>query len=141
MNTTKNRSRPHGPHITNGKPRPGGRLARFIATQDPKNAPIHEGDLVYVSVEGQHPRKAVLHAQDYRRLTQSHDGPKLTGSRWFLDEDGYLRAFSRLEKPYKHGLLVAAAILNAKAGDTLDLPADSLDCRLSSMKKVEASRA
>lgn len=135
MNTT-NRSRPNGPHITNGKPRPGGRLDNFIATQDLRNAPITEGDLAFVSVEGQHPRKAVLHRLDFDRLTKDLDGPRLTRSRWWLDEDGYLRAYSRNETPMQHGVLVAAAVLGVKAGDTIEMPSDPFDLRLGKLKKV-----
>lgn len=136
MKAATSRTRSNGPHITNGKPRPGGRLDNFTRKQDPRTAPVHEGDFVYVSVDGQHPRKAVLHAQDFLRITKDMDGPRLTRSRWWLDDDGYLRAFSLHQKPFQHGVLVAAAILGVKAGDTIEVPADPLDLRLDHMQRV-----
>ena len=136
MKASKNRSRLNGTHIINGKPRPGGRLDNFIQKQDPRTAPIHEGDFVYVSVDGEHPRKAVLHAQDFQRITKDRDGPRLTRSRWWLDEDGHLRAFSLHEKPFQHGVLVAAAVLGVKAGDTIEIPSDPLDLRLDQLQRV-----
>jgi hypothetical protein len=132
----KNRSRPNGPRIPNGRPRPGGRLANFIAKQDSSNHPVYGDEMVYVSVEGQHPRKATIGRNDFLRITRDPDGPRLTGSRWWLDEDNMLRAFSLNERPFEHGILVAAALLNAKEGDTLALPADPFDLRLSQIKRV-----
>jgi hypothetical protein len=123
--------------IRNGQPRPGGRLDSFIASQDPRNAPIIEGDLAFVSVEGEHPRKAVLHREDFQRLTKDPSGPRLTRSRWFLDGDGYLRAFSLHDKhKFVEGVLVAAAVLGVKTGDTIEIPADPFDLRLGKLKKV-----
>lgn len=137
MPTTQSQSRQGGPHIRNGKPRAGGRLANFIAKQDTSNHPIFEDGLVYVSVEGQHPRKAVLGEADYLRITSKAPGhPGLTRTRWWLDEDSMLRAYSLGEKHMAHGVLVVAAILGAKEGDTLEVPADPLDLRLSGLRRV-----
>lgn len=138
MKAVTSRSRHNGPHTpTTGKPRPGGRLAKFMAAHDTSNLPIFEDGLVYVSVEGQHPRKAVLGAQDFLRITaRDPSGPWLTRTRWWLDEAGVLRAYSLHEKPMAHGVVVAAAVLGAKEGDVLETPADPLDVRLSQLKRV-----
>jgi hypothetical protein len=122
-----------------GAPRPGGRLAGFAARQDSRNAPVCESGLVYVSVEGQHPRKAVLGVSAYERITaRDPSGPWLTRTRWWLDEQGLLRAFSGHEQPMTHGVLVAAAVLGAHEGDTIETPADPFDLRLSVLRKVPA---
>lgn len=120
-----------------GRPRPGGRLDRFLARQDRTNEPIFEDGLVFVSVEGQHPRKAVLGESAYLRLTsRDPNGPRLTRSRWYLDEDNMLRAYSLHEKPFVAGVLVAAALLGAKEGDTIEIPADPFDVRVSQLRRV-----
>ena len=138
MRATTSRTRSNRPHVpTTGRPSPGGRLAKFMAAHDTSNHPIFEDGLVYVSVEGQHPRKAVLGAQDFLRITaRDPSGPWLTRTRWWLDESGVLRAYSLHEKPMKHGVVVAAAILGAKEGDELETPADPLDVRLSQLKRL-----
>lgn len=122
-----------------GTPRSGGRLAGFVARQDARNAPIYEDGLVYVSVEGQHPRKAVLGASVYERITaRDPSGPWLTRTRWWLDEQGFLRAFSGHEQPMTLGVLVAAAVLGADEGDTIETPVDPFDLRLSVLRKLPA---
>ena len=137
MTLTKNRSRLDGPRITNGRPRPGGALAHFISRQDTRNEPIFEDGLVYVSVEDQHPRKAILNRSDFLRITaRDPGGPRLTRTRWWLDEDGFIRAFSLHDQPMEHGTLVVAAILRAKDGDVLDVPADPFDLRPSQLKRA-----
>lgn len=120
---------------TTGKPQC--RLANFVAKYDPRNRPIFEGELVFVSVEGHHPRKAVLNVADFDRLTSdTPDGPRLTRTRWWLDEDNMLRAYSMNETPMQHGVLVAAAILSAEAGDVLEIPGDPFDLRLDGLRRV-----
>lgn len=92
---------------------------------------------MYVSVDGQHPRKAVLGLGDFLRITaRDPGGPWLTRTRWWLDDDNMLRAYSLHEKPMTHGVLVAAAVVGAKDGDTLELPADPFDVRLSQIKRT-----
>lgn len=124
----------------NGRPRPGGRLDRFVQRTDPNNAPVHEDGLTFVSVEGQHPRKAVIETQDFQRITSRYAGsPLLTRSRWFLDDAGMLRAYSGHEFPaLRHGVLVAAAVLGAQEGDAIEIPADPLDVRMSQLRRVPA---
>ncbi|HWW27265.1 MAG TPA: hypothetical protein VNZ85_15385 [Caulobacter sp.] len=126
-----------GPYA--GKPRLGGRLHNFIAKHDTSNHPIVEDGLTYVSVEGQLARRAVLWSQDFRRITaQDPLGPWLTKTRWWLDENNMLRAFSLHEKPMEHGLLVASAVLNAREGDVIEVPGDPFDLRRSSLRRLES---
>jgi hypothetical protein len=117
----------------NGTPRPGGMLALFQAE------PIEEDGLVYVSVEGQAHRRAVLGAATFRRLTARDPyGPWLTRTRWWLDDEGNMRAYSRHDaQPFAHGVLVAAAILGADAGESIEVPADPFDLRLSSLRRLD----
>ncbi len=138
MTSPQTRSRRSGPHHPNpGKPRAGGRLERFLANHDTSNHPVIEDGLAYVSVEDQHPRKAVLGLRDFLRITaRDPGGPWLTRTRWWLDDDNMLRAYSLHEKPMAHGVLVAAAVLGAKEGDTLELPADPFDVRSSQIKRT-----
>lgn len=112
-----------------GRPRPGGILAA---------EPIEDDGLVYVSVEGQEHRRAVVGAQVFHRLTaRDPHGPWLTRTRWWLDEDGHMRAYSLHEtRPFAQGVLVAAAILGAVEGETIEVPADPFDLRLSSLRRV-----
>lgn len=120
------------------KARPGGRLERFIAQHYTRNHPIFEDGLAYVSVEGHLPRRAVLGHRDFLRITAWDPlGPRLTRTRWWLDEDNMLRAFSLHEKPMEHGVLVAAALLNASEGDVIEVPGDPFDLRLSQLRRVE----
>ncbi len=122
-----------------GKPRLGGRLHNFIAQHDTSNHPIFEDGLAYVSVEGQLPRRAVLGLKDFLRITARDPlGPWLTRTRWWLDDDNMLRAYSLHEKPLAHGVLVAAAILDAQEGDVIEFPGDPFDLRWSRMHRVEA---
>jgi hypothetical protein len=113
-------------------------LDRFIQASDPRHAPIHEDGLTYVSVEGHHPRKAVIDRRDFQRITSCHGGnPRLTRSRWFLDDTGMLRAYSGHEFPHMtHGVLVAAAVLGAQEGDSIEIPADPFDVRRSQLRRV-----
>ncbi len=133
-----NRRRLSGPHISKSTPRQGGLLARFVTNQDPSLSAIFEDGLVYVSVEGQAPCRAILAESDFLRITAKEaDGPWLTKTRWWLDDAGMLRAFSLHDKQkFVEGTLVAAAVLNAKEGDTLELPADPFDLRLSQIRRV-----
>lgn len=118
-------------------PRATGLLAGFVASHDPNSHPVFEDGLVFVSVEGLHPRRAVLDELDYRRITtRDPDGAYLTRTRWWLDDDGLLRAYSLHEKPMQHGVLVAAAILGAKEADTIEVPSDPLDLRSSQLRVV-----
>lgn len=131
MTSTKN--------LRAGKPRLGGRLHTFIAKHDTSNHPIFEDGLVYVSVEGQLLRRAVLGRSDFLCITARDPfGPWLTRTRWWLDEHNMLRAYSLHEKPMAHGVLVAAAILNAKEGDVIEVPGNPFDLRLSQMRRVAA---
>ncbi len=137
----KTAPRSRGPHVvsrTTGHPRPGGMLSNFIARQDSNTAPVTEDGLVYVSVEGMHPRKAVLDAMDFKRITSNNAGsPRLTRSRWWQDPDtGMLYAYSLRDRPMEQGVLVAAAILNADIGDTIEVSGDSLDLRLCKLKTI-----
>lgn len=127
-----------GHHISRAaKARPGGRLERFIAQHDTRNHPIFEDGLAYVSVEGHLPRRAVLGHRDFLRITAWDPfGPWLTRTRWWLDENNMLRAFSLHEKPMAHGVLVAAALLNASVGDVIEVPGDPFDLRLSQLRRV-----
>lgn len=125
------------PTSRRGSPRPGGRLERYLAWQDNRNLPVFEDGLVYVSVEGHHPRKAVIGAGIFEALTGGDPhGPMLTRTRWFLDDQNMLRAFSRRESPMTHGVLVAAAVLGAEEGDCIEIPADPFDVRMSQLRRV-----
>jgi hypothetical protein len=118
---------------------PRGRLAAFVDKTDPRNRPVFEGGLVYVSVEGHHPRKAVLDTPDFLRITsRDGDGPQLTRTRWMLDSDGLIRAYSLRDKAISNGVLVASAILCAREGESIEVAADPFDLRLSGLKKVVA---
>lgn len=110
-------------------PRPGGRLAGFLAAQ--VAAVIFEDGYAYVSIEGEPHRRAVLGCGAFKRITANDPhGPRLTKTRWWLDEDGLLRAYSLHEdRPMSHGVLVAAAILGAEAGDDIEVPANPYDLR------------
>lgn len=120
-----------------GAPQRGGRLDNYLANRDTNTHPRFKDGLVYVSVEGLHPRKAIIAEADYQRITSAdQSGPRLTRSRWWLDDDNMLRAYSLHEKPMRHGLLVAAVLLDAKAGDCLELPADPLDLRRTEVMRV-----
>lgn len=120
-----------------GRPRPGGRLDHFIGKRDTTNDPVFDDGLVYVSVEGQHPRKAVIGERDYLRITaRDPSGPRLTRTRWFLDDANMLRAYSLHEQPLTHGVLVAAAVLGAKDGDSIEMPADPFDVRVSQLRRL-----
>lgn len=136
--TTTSRTRGNRPHITNGRPRPGGKLARFVANHDTSLHPIIEDGLAYVSVEGFKHRRAILGAGDFFRITaRDPGGPWLTRTRWWLDEDGHLRAFSLHDRErFAEGVLVAAAVLDAKAGDTIEVPSNPFDVRLSKLKRI-----
>lgn len=104
---------------------------------DPRNAPVHEDGLVYVSVDGHHPRKAVIDRSDFLRITaRDPAGPWLTRTRWFLGEDNMLRAYSLHEQPMTHGVLVAAAVLGAQEGACIEVPADPFDMRPSQLRHV-----
>jgi hypothetical protein len=128
------------PFVATGTLRPGGKLDRFMAGRNTRNQPIFEDGLVYVSVEDQYPRRAVLSARDFLRITaRDPRGPWLTRTRWWLDEANLLRAFSLHERPMEHGVLVAAAILGAREGDAIDVPGDPLDVRRSRLKKVSVA--
>lgn len=116
-----------------GKPRPGGRLAKFK-----RIAPIYEGGLVFVTVQGYEHRRAVLTATVFARITgRDPYGPWLTQSRWWLDDEGHMRAYSHHEpQPSTEGVLVAAAILGAVEGETIEVPADPFDLRLSALRRL-----
>ncbi|WP_326540732.1 hypothetical protein [Pseudorhodoferax sp.] len=132
-NAGGSRAIPRGGHA-----RLGGRLDRFVQRIDSRNAPVHEDGLTFVSVEGQHPRKAVIDRRDFERITSRRSGgPHLTRSRWFLDDAGMLRAYSGHEFPnMTHGVLVAAAVLGVQEGACIDMPADPFDVRSSSLRRV-----
>lgn len=117
----------------NGRPRPGSMLANFAAQ------PREDDGLVYVSVEGHEHRRAVVGAQMFRRLTaRDPDGPWLTRTRWWLDDEGHMRAYSRHDaQPFSHGVLVAAAILGAVEGEAIEVPADPFDLRLASLRRLD----
>ena len=118
-------------HVPTGAPRDRGMLSNFIAKTNPHTAPVTEDGLVYVSVEGMHPRKAVLDAADFKRITGNKaDSPMLTRSRWWQDANGMLYAYTLRERSFEHGVLVAAAILNAREGDTIECAGDPFDLRL-----------
>jgi hypothetical protein len=122
-----------------GIPRHGGRLADFNAKRDTSNHPIIEDGLVYVSVEGHYPRKAVLGRTDFLRITaRDPSGPWLTRTRWWLDEDNMLRAFSLHEKPMVHGVLVAAAIVGASENDSIELSTNPFDVRRSQIRRLSS---
>lgn len=112
-----------------GRPRRGGRLDGVIRGRDRSHDAIFENGMVYVSVEDQHPRRAVIDQQDFSRITAyDPSGPRLTRTRWFLDDDNMLRAYSLHEKPMAHGVLVAAAILGVSEGACIEVPAGPRPC-------------
>lgn len=115
-----------------GQPRAGGRLSHSLY------APSFRSGYVHVTVEGAE-RRAIVTIADFKRITARDPfGPWLTQTRWWLDEDGFLRAFSMHDRPMTHGVLVASAILGAKEGDVIEVPADPLDMRLSSLRRIAA---
>lgn len=125
---------------TRAIPRATGLLAGFVASQNPDSHPVFEDGMVFVSVEGLHPRRAVLDELDYRRITsRDPGGAYLTRTRWWLDDEGLLRAYSLHEKPMQHGVLVAAAILAAATGDSIEMSSDPLDLRRSQLRKLPTS--
>lgn len=119
-----------------GKPRPGGWLDGFrLAAQ---RAPMIEGELAFVSVEGHEERRATLDARIFERLTANDPyGPWLTRTRWWLDDEGNMRAYSLHDaRPFTHGVLVVAEILGAVEGETIEVPADPFDLRLSALRRL-----
>jgi hypothetical protein len=115
-----------------GTPAKGSLLDKFMNPPNPNNPPVYVDGLVYVSVEGQHPRKAILNAATFDRLTaRDPQGPWLTRTRWFLDdESGMLHAYTlRNGYPLAESVMVAAAILDAQEGDSIEAPADPFDLR------------
>ncbi len=126
------------PPIT-GKPRAGGIMANHIARHDTSKLPIFEDGLVYVGLDGDSSRRAVIRERDFLRITaRDLYGPWLTRTRWWLDEDDLLRAFSLHDRPFTEGLLVASAVLGAKEGDVIEVPGDPLDMRLSQLRRLVA---
>ncbi|WP_295978799.1 hypothetical protein [uncultured Variovorax sp.] len=123
-------------------PRLGNRLSNFLASRDSNNQPVFEDGLVYVSVEGQHPRKAILGEKDYLRITgRDCAGPWLTKTRWWMDEDNMLRAYSLHETPLQHGVLVAAAVVGAREGDSIEVSGDPFDVRRSQIRPMQPDAA
>jgi hypothetical protein len=99
--------------------------------------PIMDGSWVHVHVRGHAQRRACVHIRDFVRLTRRDPtGPYLERWGWWVDEDGLMRAASRRDRDTSMGVLVAAVILGADVGDTLDVPADPFDLRASGMRKT-----
>ncbi len=122
-----------------GRPRAGGIMANHIARHDTTHLPIFDDGLVYVGIDGDPSRRAVIGQRDFLRITARDPlGPWLTRTRWWLDEDDMLRAFSLHDRPFTEGVLVAAAVLGAKEGDVIEVPGDPLDMRLSQLRRLVA---
>jgi hypothetical protein len=100
--------------------------------------PIMDGAWVHVHVRGHAKRRACVHIRDFVRLTRRDpNGPFLERWGWWVDEDGLMRAASRRDPDTSMGVLVAAEILVAGEGDTLDVPADPFDLRAFGLHKIQ----